>query len=153
MMFMEVAEVASKRSTCYRGNVGCVIAKNNDVLSLAYNGAPEGEEHCLGNECPLYSETGGCMKADHAEKNAIKRALGKLRMGQLDGCIMYCTSSPCKDCAERIKLSRLHCFIYRNSYRDPTGMQALKAVDYLLIYRLTPSGYLINERTGMLEDA
>lgn len=152
-LWMDMAEVLTRRSTCYRGNVGAIIVKNNDILSVGYNGAPEGEEHCLGNECPLYPETGGCMKADHAEKNALIRALAKLRMGQLEGCIMYCTSSPCIECAKRIKLSHLRCFIYRNSYRDSTGLKLLLEGTGVLVYRLTPSGYLINERSGMLEDA
>lgn len=152
-LWMDMAEVLTRRSTCYRGNVGCMIIKNNDILSCGYNGAAAGEEHCLGNMCPTFPETGSCMKSDHAEKNAIARALAKLRLGQLDGCIMYCTSSPCVDCAKKIALSHLSCFIYRNSYRDATGLKYLMEKPFPLIYRLTPSGYLINERTGALEDA
>lgn len=152
-LWMDMAEVLTRRSTCYRGNVGAIIVKEKDILSCGYNGPPAGEEHCLGNECPTYSENGGCMKSDHAEKNAIGRALGKLRKADLGDCIMYCTSAPCLECAQRIEMSRIRCFIYRNSYRNQEGLNFLRGAAYVLVYRLTPSGYLINEKTGMLEDA
>ena len=78
--FMEMAEVARKRSTCERRKVGAVIVKDNRLLATGYNGAPKGLRHC--------SEV-GCMRANlnipsgerhelcrglHAEQNAIIQA-------------------------------------------------------------------------------
>jgi dCMP deaminase len=34
--FMEVANAAANRATCNRGRSGCVIVKNNQVLSTGY---------------------------------------------------------------------------------------------------------------------
>lgn len=152
-MFMDMCEVLARRSTCYRGNTGAIITQNNDVLSCSYNGPPTGEEHCRGNLCETYPETGGCMRSDHAEKNAIGRALGKTRRTYLNNCILYTLSAPCRECAERIKLAEIKCVVYRHPYRNTDGLQELLAEQPIRIYRLTQSGYLINERTGQIEDA
>jgi len=44
--FMGVAEAVSKRGTCDRGRLGCVLAKDKRILSTGYVGAPMGMEHC-----------------------------------------------------------------------------------------------------------
>ena len=35
---MSIAILASVRSSCNRLNVGCVLVKNNRILSMGYNG-------------------------------------------------------------------------------------------------------------------
>ena len=45
--FMEMAELARKRSTCLRRGVGAVIVKDNRVIATGYNGVPRGISHCL----------------------------------------------------------------------------------------------------------
>jgi len=37
--FMEMAYLASTRSTCLRRQVGAVIVKDNQIISTGYNGA------------------------------------------------------------------------------------------------------------------
>lgn len=155
-MFMDMAEVLTRRSTCYRGNVGALLTNKHGILAEGYNGPASGAEHCQGNLCPL--EEGSCMRSDHAERNAILRAKTKTKHMFLDDCTLYCTSAPCKPCAQLILASRIGCVFFRNYYKTPDGLNLLlntvrENPDRPLIYRLTPSGYLINERTGMLEDA
>ena len=43
--FMEMAEVARKRSTCLRRAVGAIIVKDNRILATGYNGVPSVIEH------------------------------------------------------------------------------------------------------------
>jgi deoxycytidylate deaminase len=62
-------------------------------------------------------------------------------------------SAPCRACAERIKKAEIKCVIYRHPYRNTDGLEELYAERYISVYRLTQSGYLINERTGQIEDA
>src|SRR5215831_10652027 len=69
--FMQTAEVWSRRSTCMRRNVGAVIAVNDRIVSVGYNGAPPGEPHCDGKTC-IPPGCIGCARAVHAEINAIK---------------------------------------------------------------------------------
>ena len=44
--FMEMAELARKRTTCIRRGVGAVIVKDNRVIATGYNGVPKGIKHC-----------------------------------------------------------------------------------------------------------
>lgn len=152
-MFIDMCEVLARRSTCYRGNTGAIIVQNNDILSAGYNGPPSGEEHCKGNLCEIYPETGGCMRSEHAEKNAIGRAMGKTRKTYLSDCTLYSLAAPCRVCAERIKKVEIKTVIYRYPYRTADGIAELLVERHINLYRLTQSGYLINERTGQIEDA
>lgn len=54
--FMEMANVVSTWSSCYRTGrqVGAVITKNKRILTTGYNGAPEGIRSCV--------EKGECMR-------------------------------------------------------------------------------------------
>src|SRR3954463_10655932 len=98
-MFMQMAEVAAMRATCYRGNVGAVVVSANDIVSIAYNGPASGLPHCTGEGCAR-TEEGGCLSSIHAERNAILRALAKLKISSLANYSVYCTAGPCLKCAE-----------------------------------------------------
>jgi dCMP deaminase len=99
-MFMEIAEVVRKRSTCLRGRVGCVIVQDNRIIASGYNGAPPGEPHCfeLGCEVQENNHEAGCQRAIHAEANAIAYAARGSMSTQ--GATMYCTHAPCLKCAQ-----------------------------------------------------
>lgn len=79
--FMQIAQTASKRSTCIRAQVGAVIVKNNEIKSTGYNGMPSGVEHCLQkgecsritNNIPSGTRYETC-RSIHAEQNAIIQA-------------------------------------------------------------------------------
>lgn len=148
-MFLDMAEVAARRATCYRGNVGALIVRNNDIISMGYNGPAPGEAHCRGEICPL-DENGGCLRSFHAEENAIGRAISKTMRSDLDGYHLYCTSSPCGPCAERIVRSKIAAVFYRHPYRDPTGLVLLAASSHLRISRVLPSGVIIDYRSGKI---
>ena len=45
-VFMQVAELFAKRSTCRRVQVGAVIVKNRRIVSTGYNGVTSGSIHC-----------------------------------------------------------------------------------------------------------
>lgn len=150
VMWMEACEVWAKRSTCYRGNIGAMVIKDNDIVSQGYNGPPAGEEHCIGNECPLI--LGGCSRSVHAEWNAISRACKKLNKDILSGYHLYCTSAPCRDCAEFIKAADIKAIYYRHPYRNIEGVKLLLGSPFTHVYRVTPAGFIIDERTGKIVD-
>jgi dCMP deaminase len=139
MMWMEMAEIAARRSTCYRGNTGAVIVEDRRIISIGYNGPPSGEEHCKGNDCEL--RDGGCARSIHAEVNAIDRM-----QSSSNGCDLYCTSAPCLACAEAIVKTMISRIFYRYPYRLDTGLRFL--LERLPIYRLTPSGIVVDGHTG-----
>ena len=43
--FKEISLVTSKRSSCTRLNVGCVLVKDNRIISQGYNGFLPGQPH------------------------------------------------------------------------------------------------------------
>jgi len=46
-VFLEMAEVFAKRSTCIKHKVGAlIVSKDNKILSAGYNGAPKNAIHC-----------------------------------------------------------------------------------------------------------
>ncbi|HPM02873.1 MAG TPA: deaminase, partial [Candidatus Cloacimonadota bacterium] len=49
--FMEMAYLASQRSTCIRRKVGAVIVGDNQILATGYNGAPKHVRHCAETGC------------------------------------------------------------------------------------------------------
>lgn len=143
MMFMQIAEVASRRSTCFRRNVGAVIVANRNIISIGYNGPATGEPHCTGNGCADPEK--GCQRAVHAEVNALDRASG----GGNWTWSMYVTESPCPDCARAVVDSPIAEVFYLNQYRIVEGIDVLMKGG-VMVWRMTPSGYITNYRTGEL---
>ena len=105
--FLDVRAAIAKRATCDRGRSGCVIAKDKQIVSTGYVGAPVGLPHCdeVGH---LFKDTihedghrsRHCVRTAHAEMNAITNAA---RRGvAIDGAIMYCQMTPCRTCAMAI---------------------------------------------------
>lgn len=149
-MFMGIAELAAKRSTCYRGNVGAVIVHNNSPISLGYNGPPSGDAHCKGNTCEIHEDTKGCLRSVHAEINALDRIPGGFVADDMD---MFVTSSPCPACAAAIIDSgAIHRLYYQSPYRIISGIQDLVNAQ-IQVYRFSPSGYLVDEATGTVLEA
>lgn len=82
--------------------VGCVIVKNNKIISKAHN-----------NRQHKYNLLG------HSEINAIIKAEKKIKDWRLDDCTMYVTLFPCKMCQILIKESRIKKVYYLvNSYKN-----------------------------------
>lgn len=148
-MFMQMAEVAAMRSTCFRGNTGALVIFDNDVVSMGYNGPPSGDVHCKGNACELHN--GGCARSVHAEVNAIDKAMGKWVGGKLFGCDLYSLSGPCPGCTERIIYSQVSRVFYRHPYRILDGIRSL--IDHkVAVYRVMPAGTIIEEATNRIID-
>lgn len=148
-MFMEIARTVSKRSTCHRLNVGCVVVYENRVMSIGYNGPPSGHDHCKGTSCPL-SESGGCTSSIHAEKNAID-FISKHFPGILNSCILYVTHSPCSSCADLIESVGIRKVVYESAYRIDDPIKKL-VNNQVQVSRYTPSGYLFDHLTGQVSD-
>ena len=102
--FMEVAHAISKRATCDRGRIGCVIARDRQLLVTGYVGSPVGMPHCdeVGHQMKQVVHEDGkmtnhCVRTVHAEQNALCQA-AKLGVA-LDGATLYCHMTPCRVCA------------------------------------------------------
>lgn len=138
---METAWVWSKRSTCYRLNVGAVIVVDNNIVSHGYNGQRPGDPHCPGNDCP--GRVPGMCNTIHAERNAIMRVPGDLRDVEKDA---YTTHMPCVSCAELLLERNVRRLFYSIPYRLTGGVDRLILLG-AKVYRVTPAGYVINHET------
>ena len=105
--FLEMIETVAKRATCDRGRSGCVIVRDNRILTSGYVGSPPGLDHCddVGHLMKQVIDEDGqtrdhCMRTIHAEQNAICQAA---RHGiSLAGGTLYCKMEPCRVCAMMI---------------------------------------------------
>ncbi|MBN1274665.1 AAA family ATPase [Candidatus Woesearchaeota archaeon] len=105
--FIGITNAVRERGTCDRGKAGCVIAKDNRILTTGYVGSVKGMPHCdeaghLMHE--VINEDGTrskhCIRTVHAEQNAIVQAA---RNGvSIDGATLYCSMTPCFTCAKLI---------------------------------------------------
>ncbi len=108
--FIKMMEAVALRATCGRGRAGCVIVRNNHILSTGYVGSPPGLPHCdeKGHLMIKSTEEGDdsgtlhdhCVRTIHAEQNAIVHAA---RIGvALEGSTLYVKMEPCSVCARII---------------------------------------------------
>ena len=116
--FMELAIAASKRATCPKKQVGCVIAnKHGHLIASGYNGVPKGFMHCIDIHCgdnPCY--------ATHAEANALLQCTNINDVHKV-----YCTLAPCFDCAKLIANTSVREVIYLEAKR-PEGLALLESL-------------------------
>jgi dCMP deaminase len=127
--FMEMAEVAKKRSTCERRKVGAVIVKDNCILATGYNGAPKGLKHCGETGCLRENlsipsgERHELCRGLHAEQNAIIQAA--VFGAAIEGATIYTTLSPCILCTKMIINAGIKRIVQREEYNDKLAMDML----------------------------
>lgn len=138
--FMEMAEIAKKRSTCLRRQVGAVLVKDRRLLTSGYNGAPAGIRHCdevgcLRDQLKVPSgERHELCRGTHAEQNALIQAA--FHGIKIEGATLYVTHQPCSICARLIINAGIQRVVYQGDYPDPMSMDMLKEARVTLeIYR------------------
>lgn len=117
-IFMGFAVSLSRRSSCRRLQVGCVVVSenNNRVLSIGYNGNYQGGP----NDCD--SDEPGACGCIHSEINSI----AKLDYNDPSGKVMFITDSPCMQCAKLIVNAGIKRVVYAREYRVIDGLELLK---------------------------
>jgi len=118
------ALVTSLRSTCGRKQVGASIYKDGRPISAGYAGPPAGFDHCTPECLHAANANGGCHRTIHAEQNAIAYAARSGR--STEGATLYCTLSPCTECAKLIINSGILRVVYYEQYRITDGIDLLK---------------------------
>lgn len=110
--FMAVAKLSAMRSKDPSTQVGaCIVSENNRILSIGYNGAPNGyhdDEFPWGREGePLETKY---MYVVHAERNAVLNYCGSRK--DLEGAKIYVDLFPCHECAKEIIQSGIKEVVY-----------------------------------------
>ena len=86
--YLDIAETVLERSTCLRRCYGAIIAKNDEIVSTGYNGAPRGRKNCIDlGYCTREAmnipsgERYELCRSVHAEMNAIISAARRDTLG------------------------------------------------------------------------
>jgi len=102
-VYMNVAKEFANLSSARKLKVGAILVKDNRILSVGYNGTPTGWD----NDCEHMLERGnGTHKmitkdvVIHAESNCISKVAASTESSV--GAVMFCTHTPCIDCAKLI---------------------------------------------------
>lgn len=123
--FMAIAMVVSKRGTCPRRQVGCVLVDHhNHVVATGYNGSAPGMPHCTESPCPGASYPPGQgydqCQALHAEQNALLQCKDVYSIKEA-----YITCSPCTTCAKLLLSTSCERIIvgeYHSSWTEAEAM-------------------------------
>lgn len=116
--YLRIASEWSKLSYCKRKQVGAIIVKNRMIISDGYNGTPSGFENCCEDEEGLTK-----WYVLHAEANAISKLAQSSQSSE--NATLYITLSPCKECSKLIHQSGIKRVVFKNGYRDNSGLDFL----------------------------
>jgi len=120
--FLNIAREVATRSTCPRRAVGAVLVRDRQILSTGYNGAPRNLPHCTEVGCLMVD--GHCVRASHAEMNAIAQAA--LHGVSIKGATLYTTDKPCLICSKLLINSGVTKIVYTSEYPDEIADQMLQ---------------------------
>jgi dCMP deaminase len=126
--YLRMADEWAQLSKAVRRKVGCLIVKDDQIISDGYNGTPAGFD----NTCEFVNE-GFLDRAEnklqtkpevlHAESNALMK-LAKSTNSSKDSTI-YLTMSPCFDCAKLIIQAGVIRVVFSEKYRNQEGVKFL----------------------------
>lgn len=112
--FMGVAVSISKRSSCDRANVGAVFVKDKQIIATGYNGSLWSDDTC--DDSGHMVVDNHCVRTIHAEMNGLVQ-LAKTSGSSSDGCSVYVTHFPCKDCMFHLIQAKVSKIFYLDSYK------------------------------------
>ena len=134
---MDWAKRTAELSHARRLQVGAVIVKDDSVISYGYNGMPAGwvndcEYEDIGFSDAVFGEPQTLINRGlktkpevlHAESNAIAKLARSTNSGM--GATMFVTHAPCMECAKLIYQSGIGHVLYRDAYRDTSGVTFLE---------------------------
>jgi dCMP deaminase len=151
--YMKTAETFAELSHARRLHVGAIVVKDDRIISIGYNGMPAGWDNDC-EEKVWDTGAGGWLGPEefdenypfeawhedaqrnvryrlktkpevlHAETNAIAKLAKSNESGM--GATMFITHAPCLDCAKLIYQSGISSVLYRDAYRDTSGVEFLE---------------------------
>ena len=121
--YIEVAYLHSKLSKALRLKVGACLVTSSGICIPGYNGTPSGTD----NSCEtsdFFAKLSTKQEVIHAELNCILKCA---KEGvSCTGATMYITHAPCRACSAMILQSGIEKVVYREAYRDDSGVKYLR---------------------------
>ena len=108
--FKQIVLVTKNRSPCERLQVGCLLVKDNRIISQGYNGFLPGAPH------ESIVRDNHEMATVHAEQNAIADCAK--RGVSCNECIAYITHYPCIHCCRLLLASGIKEIKYIDDYKN-----------------------------------
>ena len=118
--FKQLALITASRSPCERLKVGCVLVKDNRIISQGYNGFLPGAPH----ESKVIDNHE--QATVHAEQNAITDC-AKRGVSSAD-CDAYITHYPCVNCMKILCASGIKNIFYINDYKNDALVDYFKSI-------------------------
>ena len=108
--FMKIVQVTSTRSPCERLHVGCLLVKDNRIISQGYNGFLPGCKHTS------VIRDGHEQATVHAEQNALMDCAK--RGVSCANATAYITHYPCVICTRLLLAAGIHIIKYKDDYKN-----------------------------------
>jgi dCMP deaminase len=122
--FMSIAVMVAERSTCNKLHVGCVLVKDNRIISTGYNGSIRGHDHCADVGC-LLNDEGRCIRTVHAEQNVVLLALAST-----EGATAYVTHEPCETCTKLLNQAGVKRVVFANAYKNTRNQEFIDGMTF-----------------------
>jgi deoxycytidylate deaminase len=124
--YVAMLPLIASRATCLRRKVAAILVdKAGKLVSIGYNGVPVGMPHCIDTPCAGAADQAGdttrCA-AIHAEMNAVDQARASRRHAHT----LYCSTTPCWDCAGLLIITGVKRVVATSEYADQRGVERLK---------------------------
>jgi dCMP deaminase len=126
--FKQLTILTASRSPCSRLKVGCLLVKDNRIISQGYNGFLPGSPH----DSILFNNHE--QATVHAEQNAItdcaKRGVSS------NNCDAYITHYPCINCMKILCASGIKTIYYINDYNNDPIVERFKTMTNTTIVKI-----------------
>lgn len=126
--YIALAGRVGERTTCIRRKVGAVLVKDDEIISMGTNGAPEALGQCescyrVDNNIPSGLMLDHCY-AIHGEPHALMNAL--MNGKDPKGSTIYLTTTPCINCAKLLIFSGIKRIVCSSIYNDEFSLETIK---------------------------
>jgi len=123
--YLALLPLIASRATCPRRRVAAILVDaGGKLVAIGYNGVPSKMPHCIDTPCPgaidQPGDTTRCI-AIHAEMNALSQARASRRLPHT----LYCSTTPCFDCAKLLVTEGVKRVVARGEYADRRGVDLL----------------------------
>ena len=142
---MRIAHTIAAQSYCQRSKVGAVIVRDDNIVAFGWNGTPPGFD----NACEIDGVTR--PEVVHAEQNALAKAARSTVSTK--GATLYCTVSPCYECAKSIIQAGIARVVYEEQYRDQTPLAFIMGAGVAVEQHTSPLAPWLNDITESIDAA
>lgn len=126
--YKQLVEITAKRSPCKKLHVGCILVKDNRIISQGYNGYLPGAPHkqVIRNDHEVATV--------HAEQNALCDCAK--RGASCNEAFAYITHYPCLNCMKLLVASGIKKIYYINNYNNDEFCQKISEEHNIPIEKL-----------------